>query len=60
MKFSIGHLERPLSTDRQFDDRAEAEITAVEASYDDGVWGVWDSEDGELLAIVYQQQVFAS
>lgn len=60
MAFSIGHLERPTGEDRQFDTREEAEIAAIEESYDDGVRAVWDNDSGEILAIVYQQTVYTS
>jgi hypothetical protein len=28
-------------------------------AFDDGIWAVRDNEDGELLSIVYQQEVFS-
>ncbi|MBA7589737.1 hypothetical protein ES708_31826 [subsurface metagenome] len=58
MEYSIGHLLVPEKDDPQFDDYGKAEEAAIAASYDDGVWAVWENESGEIQAIVYQQQVF--
>lgn len=58
MKYSIGHLMMPSKDDKQFDSLEDAEVKALEESFDDGIWAVWDNEYGELLSIVYQQEVF--
>ena len=58
MTYSIGDLERPKRTDRRFEDVEEAEIAAIEASIDDGIWAVWDDNDRQVLAIVYQQDIY--
>ena len=57
-KYSIGALVMPGKDDPQFDDYGKAEEAAIAASYDDGVWAVWENESGEIQAIVYQQMVY--
>ena len=47
-----------LSEDPRFKEYAQAEQVAVDGSVDDGVWAVWQDDSGEILAIVYQGQVF--
>jgi len=56
--YSIGRLESPGPNDEQFAELDAAEIAAIEASIDDGVWGVWENKSGELMAIVYQLTSF--
>jgi hypothetical protein len=56
--YSIGRLESPAPDDQQFAEPQTAEIAAVEASFDDGVWAVWENKTGEILAIVYQQTIY--
>jgi len=56
--FSAGHLTSPRPDDPRFNEYAEAEQAAVNKSVDDDVWAVWEDESGEILAIVYQGQVF--
>jgi len=58
--YSIGCPTSPREDDPRFDDLDEAIAAAVTHSYDDGVWAVavWEDDSGELLALVYQQQVF--
>ena len=51
---SYGRLESPEATDVQ--DYDDAREMAINLSFDDGVYGVWD--DGELITIIYQQQVY--
>ena len=52
--FSYGRLEAVEETEVQnYDD---ARSTAINLSFDDGAYGIWD--DGELIAIIYQQQVY--
>ena len=53
--YSIGRLESPHPDDEQYSDFEEAEMAAIVASIDDGVWGVWDNKRGEVMAIAYQQ-----
>lgn len=57
-KFSAGHLTDPQSGDQRFEKFDEAMNAAVEGSKDDDVWAVWEDDSGEILAVVYQQQVF--
>jgi hypothetical protein len=58
MNYSIGHLTMPDKDDQLFDDEDKAEQAAVLASYDDSVWAVWDNESGDVLSVIWQQQVF--
>jgi hypothetical protein len=56
--FSAGHLVSPRPDDPRFKEWAQAEQVAVDRSVDDDVWAVWQDDSGEILAIVYQGQVF--
>lgn len=56
--YSIGRLESPSLDDAQYETVQEAEIAAIEASIDDGVWAVWENDSGDVLAIVYQSEVY--
>jgi hypothetical protein len=56
--YSYGKLEFPAEDDPRFEDLEEAEQEAAKASWDDGVYGVWEDESGELMAIVYERTVF--
>lgn len=58
--FSAGHLQDPRPDDKRFDDVADADRCAMDGSYDDSVWAVWDDDGGEVLAVVYQQQMFVA
>ena len=58
MKFRIGRVNDPKPDDRLFETQSAAETVATLESYDDSVWAVWEHESGEILALVYQQQVF--
>ncbi len=58
--YSIGDPENPQPNDKRFETAEAAEVAAVEASVDDHVWAVWHDEDGELLSLVFNQQVFTS
>ncbi|MBI5031617.1 MAG: hypothetical protein HZB51_13900 [Chloroflexi bacterium] len=57
-KFSAGHLTNPQPRDQRFEKFDEAMYAACDRSKDDDAWAVWEDESGEILAIVYQQQVF--
>ena len=48
----------PRPDDPRFKKYAEAEQAALDGSVDDDVWAVWQDDSGEILAIVYQGQVF--
>lgn len=56
--YQIGHLENVRDDDPVYDDLELAIEDAESNSYDDSTWGVWESETGELLYIVYQQERF--
>ena len=61
MKIQIGVLENdPKLEEEIYDSSIEAEAAAIALSYNDCPIGVWDMEDGELMAIVYQQTIFWS
>ncbi len=57
-KFSAGRLTDPQPGDLRFEKFDEAMNAAIEGSKDDDVWAVWEDDSGEILAVVYQQQVF--
>lgn len=57
--FSAGHLTNPQPGDQRFEKFDDAINAAINGSQDDDVWTVWDDKDGEILTVVYQQQVFA-
>lgn len=56
--FSAGHLTDPQPGDQRFEQFDDALNAAINGSKDDDVWTVWEDESGEILAVVYQQQVF--
>ena len=58
MSFLVTRLSTPDHSDRQFEDLEAAEVAAIEESWDDSAYGVWDLEGDELAAIVYGQTVF--
>lgn len=58
MRYSIGHLMMPSQDDEQFEDEHMAESKAIDESYDDGVWAVWDNVSGEIYSIIYQQVIY--
>lgn len=57
-RFSAGHLTDPQPGDQRFEKFDDAMNAAIEGSKDDDAWAVWEDESGEILAVVYQQQVF--
>lgn len=57
-RFSAGHLTNPQPGDQRFEKFDDAMNAAIEGSKDDDAWAVWEDESGEILAVVYQQQVF--
>jgi hypothetical protein len=57
-EFSTGTLTNPRPQDQRFDFLDEAIEAAVKGSMDDFVWGVWNDDSGELMAIVYQGLVY--
>lgn len=59
MTYSAGILTRPdFAHDERFDTYEQAESAAIEGSFDDGVWAVWDDEPGSVEAVIYQQSVY--
>lgn len=57
--YRIGILAFPEPDDPTFDSQADAEIAAIQMSYNDSVIAVWDADDGEIVALVYQMTVYA-
>ena len=57
--FTIGSPTNPKDGDECYDTAENAEDAAIMASYDDSVWAVRD-EDGEILSLVFAQQVFTA
>lgn len=57
-RFSAGHLTDPQPGDQRFEKFDEAMNAACDSSKDDDVWAVWKDDSGEILAVVYQHQVF--
>ena len=60
MTYSIGDPTNPKRTDERYDTAESAEIAAIEASSNGHVWAVWDDDDGELLSLILDYQVFLS
>jgi len=57
--FIVGLLEHPSKDDATFDDDEKAESYAYGKSVDDHVYAVWVNDgSGEIVSIIYQQQVF--
>lgn len=56
--FSIGDPFTGKRTDMRYETQEFADIAAIEASIDDHVWAVWDEDDGELVALAFQGQLF--
>lgn len=56
--YSIGDPFTGKRTDMRYKNQEDADIAAIEASVDDHVWAVWDEDDGELVALVFQERVF--
>ena len=58
--YSIGDPENPTSADESFETVEAAEIAAIEKSFDDHIWCVWENKSGEVLSLIFQQQVFTA
>lgn len=58
--FRVGTVDYPQDDDREFEELADAEAHAVALSYNDNVIMVVDTEDDEIMMLVYQQTVFNS
>lgn len=58
MAYSIGNPLNGEKQEEQFEELEDAEIAALEASVDDGLWGIWDEDDGELVSLAFGQRVF--
>jgi len=56
--YSIGDPMMPMEDDQQFDDKQQAIEMAVARSYDDHVWAVWVNKTGEILALIFGQEVY--
>ena len=58
--YTIGNPQNPKPTDECYDDYETAEIAAIQASIDDGVWCVREAATDEILSLIYQQQAFTA
>lgn len=58
MTYSIGDPHIGKRTDMLYEDQESADIAAIEASVDNHIWAIWDEDDGELVALVFQERVF--
>jgi len=58
MSYLVSRLSSPDRSDEQLDDLEAAEVAAIENSWDDSAYGVWDLEADDLVAIAYGQTVF--
>jgi hypothetical protein len=56
--YSTGHLTDPQPKDRHYPDFCDAVQAVLDACVDDDVWAVRRHEIGEILAVVYQSEVF--
>lgn len=56
--FSIGDPFTGKRTDVRYETQELADIAAIEASIDDHVWGIWDEDDEELVALAFQERLF--
>jgi hypothetical protein len=56
--FSIGNPETGKRTDIRYEMQELADIAAIKASIDDHIWAVWDEDDGELVALAFQERLF--
>jgi hypothetical protein len=56
--YSVGELKNPQPTDRRFATPLQAELAAREESWPDRILGIWDDEDGELIAIAYDGGIY--
>ena len=57
--FTINHLLWPIDdSDQTFKRLEDAECQAIDESFDDSPWGVFD-DNRDLVSIVFQQEVFS-
>lgn len=56
--FRVSTVDYEQDDDRQFEELADAEVHAIAMSYNDNVIMVVDTEDDEIMMLVYQQLVF--
>lgn len=56
--FSIGDPLTGKRTDMHYETQELADIAAIEASLNDHIWAVWDEDDGELVALAFQERIF--
>lgn len=57
--YRVGVLESPNDDDERFETQEEAEIAAINLSFNDSVIAVWDEDDDQIVALVYQQTVYS-
>ena len=58
--YSIGDPENPTYADDIFETAEAAEVAAIEKSIDGHIWCVRHNENGEVLSLIFQQQVFTA
>jgi hypothetical protein len=58
--FRVGTVDFPQDDDQEFEGLADAEVHAISMSYNDNVIMVVDTEDDEIMMLVYQQLVFTN
>jgi hypothetical protein len=58
MTYRIGNPLTGAKEPEEYEELEDAEIAAIQASIDDGLWGVWDEDDGELVSLAFGQRVF--
>jgi hypothetical protein len=58
--FRVGTVDLPQDDDREFEALVDAEVYAISMSYNDNVIMVVDTEDDEIMMLVYQQLVFTA
>jgi hypothetical protein len=57
--YSIGDPITGKRTDMRYEKQEDADIAAIEANMkDDKLWAVWDEDDGELVALAFQERIF--
>ncbi len=56
--YSIGYLKSPQPKDRKFEYFSDAVQAAMDAADDGEVWAVWHHRLGDVLAVVFNGEVF--
>jgi ribosomal protein S11 len=58
--YRVGSIDYPQDDDQEFEKMIDAEAHAIVLSYNDTVIMVVDTEDGEIMMLVYQQTTFTA